>query len=145
MSIASPEAETLTMKQRIFIGVLGALSILLAALVVFYFSPAEETSEALPGRNLSPTVYEDGFGRHSTPTDILADINIPMVSVIWAYNGLDADDMSKGIRNSSSNRTELFGSSSALCGGCRCWRVRILAQHGEVHKPGTERLLTKDF
>jgi hypothetical protein len=59
MPFASPEAETLTMKQRIFIGVLGVLSVLLAALVVFYFSPAGETSEALPGQHLSPTVYED--------------------------------------------------------------------------------------
>ena len=58
MSIASPVAETLTMKQRVFIGVVGALSILLAALFVFYFSPAEETSGALPGRNLSPALYE---------------------------------------------------------------------------------------
>jgi hypothetical protein len=46
------------------------LSVLLAALVVLYFIPAEETSEALPGQNLSPKVYEHGFGRHSTPTDI---------------------------------------------------------------------------
>ncbi len=52
MSIANPEAETLTMKQRICIGVLGVLSVLLAALVVFYFSPAEETGAALTGRNL---------------------------------------------------------------------------------------------
>jgi hypothetical protein len=87
MSIASPEAETLTMKQRVFIGVLGILSVLLAALVVFYFSPAEETSEALPGRNLSPTVYEDRFDRHSTLADSLPDINTPFVSVIWTYNG----------------------------------------------------------
>jgi multidrug efflux pump subunit AcrB len=29
----------------------------------------------------------------TTPTDILPDINIPMVSVIWTYNGMDADDM----------------------------------------------------
>jgi hypothetical protein len=63
MSIASPEAEILTMKQRVFIGVLGVLSVLLAALVVFYFSPAEETSEALPRRNLSPALYEGGFVR----------------------------------------------------------------------------------
>ncbi len=69
MSIANPEAETLTMKQRIFIGILGVLSVLLAALVVFYFSPAEETGEALTGRNLSLAVYEHGFGRHATPTD----------------------------------------------------------------------------
>jgi hypothetical protein len=89
MSFASPEAETLTMKQRVFIGVLGVLSVLLAALVVFYFSPAEETSEALPGRNLSPALYEDGFGRRSTPADILPHINIPMVSVIWTYNGIE--------------------------------------------------------
>jgi multidrug efflux pump subunit AcrB len=33
----------------------------------------------------------------STPTDILPEINIPIVSVIWTYNGLDADDMSKRI------------------------------------------------
>ncbi len=62
MSIANPEAETLTMKQRIFVGVLGLLSVLLAALVLFYFSPAEETSEALPGRNLSPALQV-----HSVP------------------------------------------------------------------------------
>jgi hypothetical protein len=65
MSIASPEAETLTMKQRVFIGVLGVLSVLLAVLVVFYLNPAGETSEALPSQHLSPAVYEDRFGRHS--------------------------------------------------------------------------------
>jgi CzcA family heavy metal efflux pump len=32
-----------------------------------------------------------------TPTDILPDINLPIVSVIWTYSGLDADDMSKRI------------------------------------------------
>ena len=49
MSIASPEALVLTMKQRVFIGLLGVLSVLLAALVVFGFNPAGEISEALPG------------------------------------------------------------------------------------------------
>jgi hypothetical protein len=58
MSIATPDAETLTMKQRVFIGALGVLSVLLAALVLFYFSPAEETSEAFRGQHLSPVVYE---------------------------------------------------------------------------------------
>jgi hypothetical protein len=58
MSIANPEAETLTMKQRVFIGVLGILSVLLATLVLFYLSPAEETGTALPGRHMSPAVYE---------------------------------------------------------------------------------------
>jgi CzcA family heavy metal efflux pump len=33
----------------------------------------------------------------TTPTDILPDINIPIVSVIWSYSGLGADDMSKRI------------------------------------------------
>jgi len=33
----------------------------------------------------------------TTPTDILPEINIPIVSVIWTYSGLDADDMSKRI------------------------------------------------
>jgi multidrug efflux pump subunit AcrB len=32
-----------------------------------------------------------------TPTDILPDIDIPIVSVIWTYSGMDADDMSKRI------------------------------------------------
>jgi hypothetical protein len=35
MSIANPDAETLTMKQRVFIGVLGILSVLLATVVLF--------------------------------------------------------------------------------------------------------------
>ena len=33
----------------------------------------------------------------TTPTDILPEIGIPIVSVIWNYGGLDADDMSKRI------------------------------------------------
>ena len=33
----------------------------------------------------------------NTPTDILPDIDIPIVSVIWTYGGLDADDISKRI------------------------------------------------
>lgn len=33
----------------------------------------------------------------TTPTDILPEIAIPIVSVIWNYSGLDADDMSKRI------------------------------------------------
>ncbi len=33
----------------------------------------------------------------TTPTDILPDIDIPIVSVIWTYSGLDADDMSRRI------------------------------------------------
>src|SRR6267154_3455964 len=33
----------------------------------------------------------------TTPIDILPQINIPIVSVIWTYNGLDADNMSKRI------------------------------------------------
>jgi hypothetical protein len=59
MSIANPEAATLTMRQRVFIGVLGVLSVVLAALVVFYFTTAAEISEALPGQYLSPAVHGD--------------------------------------------------------------------------------------
>src|SRR5689334_227631 len=33
----------------------------------------------------------------TTPTDILPQISIPIVSVIWNYGGLNADDMSKRI------------------------------------------------
>ena len=29
-----------------------------------------------------------------TPTDIFPNINIPVVSIIWSYNGLNAQDMS---------------------------------------------------
>jgi hypothetical protein len=65
MPTASPEAETLTVRRRVFIGVFGVLNAVLTVFVAFYFSPAEETSEALPGQYLSPTVYEDQFGRHS--------------------------------------------------------------------------------
>lgn len=36
----------------------------------------------------------------TSPTDILPDIQIPIVSVIWTYNGLDADDMSVPHRSS---------------------------------------------
>jgi hypothetical protein len=56
--VANPEAEALTMQQRVFVGVLGFLSVLLAALVLLYFSPVEETSGALPGQHLLPAVYE---------------------------------------------------------------------------------------
>ena len=33
----------------------------------------------------------------TTSTDILPEINIPIVSIIWTYNGLNADNMSKRI------------------------------------------------
>ena len=33
----------------------------------------------------------------TTPTDILPEINIPIMSVIWTYSGMDSDDMSKRI------------------------------------------------
>ena len=29
-----------------------------------------------------------------TPTDIFPNINIPVISVVWTYNGLPPDDMS---------------------------------------------------
>ena len=32
-----------------------------------------------------------------TPTDVLPEINIPVVSVIWTYKGLPADEMEKRI------------------------------------------------
>ena len=58
MSISNTQGETITMKQRIFIGVLAVLSILLSALVLYYFSPGRATSEALPYQHQSPVVYE---------------------------------------------------------------------------------------
>jgi hypothetical protein len=58
MSTVNTQAEAITMKQRIFIGALVVFSILLSALVLFCFSPARATSEALPCRHLSPAVYE---------------------------------------------------------------------------------------
>jgi hypothetical protein len=59
MSISNTQAETTTMKQRIFIGALLVLSILLSALVLYYFSPGRTTSEALPYQHQSPVVYEE--------------------------------------------------------------------------------------
>jgi CzcA family heavy metal efflux pump len=32
-----------------------------------------------------------------TPTDIFPEINIPVISVVWSYNGLSADEMAKRI------------------------------------------------
>ncbi|MGE8331127.1 MAG: efflux RND transporter permease subunit, partial [Paraburkholderia nemoris] len=32
-----------------------------------------------------------------TPTDIFPNIDIPVLSVIWSYNGLPADEMEKRI------------------------------------------------
>jgi hypothetical protein len=57
MSI-STQAESITTRQRVFIGALVVFSILLSALVLFYFSPAKATSEALLYQHLSPAVYE---------------------------------------------------------------------------------------
>src|SRR5260370_31697023 len=33
----------------------------------------------------------------TTPTDIFPYINIPMVGVIWSYNGMSPDDMAKRV------------------------------------------------
>ena len=58
MPISNGQAGTITMKQRIFIGALVVISVLLSALVLSCFSPARATSEALPCQHLSPGVYE---------------------------------------------------------------------------------------
>src|SRR5258706_8186397 len=38
-----------------------------------------------------------GLSVLSTPTDILPEIDIPVVSVIWTYNGMAAEEMEKRI------------------------------------------------
>jgi multidrug efflux pump subunit AcrB len=38
-----------------------------------------------------------GFAAHRMPTDIFPEINIPVVSVVWTYNGMSADDMQNRI------------------------------------------------
>ncbi len=58
MSISNTQAEAITIKQRVFIGALVVLSILLSALVLFCFSPTKEIGEALPCQHLSRAVYE---------------------------------------------------------------------------------------
>jgi uncharacterized MnhB-related membrane protein len=58
MLISKAQRDALTIKQRIFIGALVLFSVLLSALVLFYFSPAKAISEALPCQHLSPVVYE---------------------------------------------------------------------------------------
>jgi|HubBroStandDraft_6_1064221.scaffolds.fasta_scaffold11238_7 hypothetical protein len=57
MSTSNPQIETITIKQRIFIAALAVVSVLLSALVLFCFSPAGETSEALPCGHVLPAVY----------------------------------------------------------------------------------------
>ena len=37
------------------------------------------------------------FALRSTPTDILPDIKIPVVSVVWSYSGLPPKDMRESI------------------------------------------------
>jgi hypothetical protein len=58
VSTSNTQVETTTVKQRLFIAVLAVVSLLLSALVLFCFSPAKATSEALPCRHLSPAMYE---------------------------------------------------------------------------------------
>ena len=58
MSTSNTQEETIPIKQRIFIGVLLIFSVLLSALVLFCFSPARGTSEALPCQHLSPVMYD---------------------------------------------------------------------------------------
>src|SRR5271169_5771323 len=57
-----------------------------------------------------------------TPTDILPDIDIPIVSVIWTYGGLDADDMSKRIAPRHCMRLESSSSYQYKTG----WQRQIL-------------------
>ena len=61
MSTSNTQTEALTIKQRVFIGALAVISVLLSALVLFCFSPAETTSEALPCPHLPRAVYEGSF------------------------------------------------------------------------------------
>jgi multidrug efflux pump subunit AcrB len=46
----------------------------------------------------------------TTPTDILPDIDIPIVSVIWTYSGMDADDIVQadhcGVRAGAANHSK---------------------------------------
>jgi len=56
MSISDTQAQAITIKQRIFIGALVVFSVLLSVIVLFCFSPARATSEALPCQHLSPAV-----------------------------------------------------------------------------------------
>src|SRR5467141_4276676 len=34
---------------------------------------------------------------YNTPTDVFPDINIPVISVVWSYTGLSADEMASRI------------------------------------------------
>ena len=42
-----------------------------------------------------------GVAIFQMPTDIFPDINIPVASVIWAYNGMSPDDMAKRVVTST--------------------------------------------
>ena len=58
MSTSNTQRESTPIKQRIFIAALAIVGVLLSALALFCFSPAQTTSEALPYQHLSRVVYE---------------------------------------------------------------------------------------
>ena len=55
-----------------------------------------------------------GVAIFQMPTDIFPDINIPVASVFWAYNGLSPDDMAKRVVTAHVPLRNMFGYSTRL-------------------------------
>src|SRR5438034_8817072 len=55
------------------------------------------------------------FAIVTTPTDIFPEIEIPVVSVIWNYDGLTSEDMASRITRSEEHTSELQSHSDIVC------------------------------
>ena len=49
-----------------------------------------------------------------TPTDIFPEINIPVVSVVWTYNGLNAQEMEQRIIYNHERRSAPWSTISSI-------------------------------
>jgi multidrug efflux pump subunit AcrB len=46
-------------------------------------------------------IIDDPHSVLKTPVDILPEVNIPVVSIVWSYNGLPPEDMGNRIVGTS--------------------------------------------
>ena len=78
-----------------------------------------------------------------TPTDIFPDIKIPVIAVVWTYNGLPPDDMAGRVvyyyeRQLSSNVNDIDHVESQSLFGYGV--VKIFGESAETRSPAAEQL-----
>ena len=78
-----------------------------------------------------------------TPTDIFPNINIPVVSVIWLYNGLSAQEVegrvvtiSERAMTTTVNSIEHIESQSLNGSGIGAGVIRVFFQPDATHRRG---------